>query len=367
MSAPFLAGEQPKVDHLVSTTPPSTERQKDLRGLSSNQLETINTRGMKLISETLKRLCKMINSHLSPQAIIEYSNRLTTRLSTCHDICDYIEVIAQVTEDLESIQSLIQNCSPDVVSQNKMVGSPDPNRQQKTRNGLEKLIRQNNSETKLVQHLSQIGSSVQTYRLRSKVGSPEISRVDKTQLIVSGVAHSRQNIPKHMENFGYPKGKESQKAPPQFSLKEPPQVTPSVEPARHLRKQLSAIDLLQRQSSAKSLDFKQVEKRLHSSSSQLLGLQKEATKPVSTTNKEANQKKVSKPKKLKTNLLMGCYSPNLQHKVVTSPSGARDDQADEKSKTRKFPFANPNLPAQFQHGEMKCLQFIWNPSVGVAD
>jgi hypothetical protein len=116
MSVPFLPEEISKVDNMVETTPPTTERGKEPSSAQKEGKETPNTRGMKLISQTLKRLCKMINGHLSPQAIIEYSNRLTTRLSVCHDVCDYIEVIAQVTEDLESIQSLIQNFSPESAS-----------------------------------------------------------------------------------------------------------------------------------------------------------------------------------------------------------------------------------------------------------
>lgn len=116
MTEPFLIGPIVQGGNLIQTTPPTTERQKDMAVLINEQKESPNTRGMKYISQTLKRLCKMINGHLSPQAIIEYSNRLTTRLSSCHDVYDYIEVIAQVTEDLESIQSLIQNYAPEAES-----------------------------------------------------------------------------------------------------------------------------------------------------------------------------------------------------------------------------------------------------------
>lgn len=126
--------------------------------------------------------------------------------------------------------------------------------------------------------------------------------------------------------------------------REPPQATPSIEPNRRLRKQLSNADLLQRQSSAKSLDLRVGEKKLHSSSSQLIGLNKEIKNTQAPTNtKDLQSKKQSKGKKPRVPLLIG-HSPftGLPPKVLLSPTMAKGFHYDEFFKQKKIPQVNSN-------------------------
>lgn len=162
-------------------------------------------------------------------------------------------------------------------------------------------------------------------------------------MVAPGI-QKRAQIPRPVDGLASPKGKDSQKTAGNQLQKEPPQATPSIEPNRRLRKQPSNSDLLQRQSSAKSLDLRLGEKKLlHSSSSQIIGL-----KEAKMLTKNQPSKKQPKGKKLRVPLLVGHAAfLGLPPRVLLSPAMAKGNYNDDYSKYKKVPQVNSSrgIPA----------------------
>jgi hypothetical protein len=203
-------------------------------------------------------------------------------------------------------------------------------------------------------NLNQTISGVQTYRLKSRIGSPDLSRVERSNVLCPA-GPKRQQLNKHLEGLGSPKAKDqSRNTVTMLGMKDPPPVTSSIEPARRLRKQSSAVDLLQRQSSAKSIDFKSTEKKLHSSSSYILCTNKDNSKQASLSGKDIGYvKKSSKPKKIKSPVLLGQSPPLVAQKFGLISSAVKDYLMDDRLKQKKVPIVSSSRPFQFQQG---CLE-----------